>query len=94
METRVSGALTRPKSALVIMRQQGTSATPAAPSFDGGTNTVTIPATTGIQYIVNGANQAAGALVITEDVLVEAEAKPGYYIPSSAVTSWSFTYTP
>ena len=94
METRASGALTRPKSALVIQRQQGTSATPGAPSFNGETNVLTIPGTTGVQYFVNGTATAAGNVTITEDVLVEAEAKDTYYIPSSANTSWNFSYTP
>lgn len=94
METRASGALTRPKSALVIQRQQGTAATPGAPSFNGATNVLTVPGTAGIQYYVNGEAKAAGNVTITEDVLVEAEAKAGYYIPSSANTTWSFTYTP
>lgn len=94
METRASGALTRPKSALVIQRQQGTAATPGAPSFNGATNVLTVPGTAGIQYYVNGEAKAAGNVTITEDVLVEAEAKAGYYIPSAANTTWSFTYTP
>ena len=94
METRASGALTRPKSALVIQRQQGTAVTPTAPSFDGPTNKLTIPSKTGVQYLVNGVAKPAGDITITEDVLVEAEAKTDYYIPSSDNTSWSFTHTP
>ena len=94
MEVRASGALTRPKSALVILRQQGTEVTPTAPSFDGPTNKLTIPNKTGVQYLVNGVPKIAGDITITEDVLVEAEAKPDYYIPSSDNTSWSFTHTP
>lgn len=94
METRASGALTRPKSALVIERQQGTAVTPTAPSFDGPTNKLTIPNKTGVQYLVNGVPKNAGEITITEDVLVEAEAKPDYYIPSSDNTSWNFTHTP
>ena len=94
METRASGALTRPKSALVIQRQQGTAVTPTAPSFDGPTNKLTIPSKTGVQYLVNGVAKPAGDITITEDVLVEAEAKTDYYIPSSDNTYWSFTYTP
>ena len=93
METRISGALTRPKSALVIKRQQGTAATPAAPSFNGGTNTITIPATTGVEYRVNGVTKTAGAVVITEDAEVVAVPKDGYYIPFGTTTRWSFTYT-
>lgn len=94
METRASGALTKAKSALVILRQQGTEATPGAPSFDGPTNTVTIPNTTGVDYFLNGEKTTAGNHVITEDVLIEAEAKAGYYFPHGTSLSWSFTYTP
>lgn len=94
METRISGALTRPKSALVIKRQQGTAATPGAPSFNGSTNVLTIPNTTGVQYYVNGEAKNAGNITITEDVLVEAEAKAGYYLVPSANTTWNFSYTP
>lgn len=94
METRASGALTRPKSALVIQRQEGTSAKPGAPSFVGGTNTLTVPGTTGIDYYVNGVKTSAGNVVITEDVIVEAEAKDGYFIPTADVKYWTFNYTP
>ena len=93
METRLSGALTRPKSALVIKRQQGTAATPAAPSFNGGTNTITIPNTAGIDYRVNGVTKSAGAVVITEDSEVVAVPKATFYIPFGTTTRWSFTFT-
>jgi HK97 family phage prohead protease len=93
METRITGALTRPKSALVIKRQQGTSATPAAPSFNGGTNTITIPGTTGINYYVDGVLKAAGAVVITANASVTATPKDTYYIPFGTTKQWSFTFT-
>lgn len=92
LETRISGALTRPKSAIVIRRDQGTSATPSAPSFDGATNTITVPTTTGIVYTVNG-EPVTGEQVITADTTVEAVADAGYYIPANTTTEWTFTYT-
>src|SRR5690606_19046313 len=46
-ETRISGALTKPFSAIVIKRSTGDPVTPSAPSFDGETNTITIPTVTG-----------------------------------------------
>ena len=93
METRLSGALTRPKSAIVVRREQGTSATPAAPSFDGATNTITLPTTTGIDYFVNGQPES-GEVEIDEDATVTASAKTGYYIPSGATKSWNYAFTP
>lgn len=92
METRLSGALTRPKSAIVVRRDQGTAATPTAPSFDGVTNTITIPTTAGVDYFVNG-NPATGEVEIEDDATVTAAAKSGHYIPSGAAKSWNFAYT-
>lgn len=92
METRCSGALTKPKSAIVVRREQGTEVTPSAPSFNGSTNTVTIPTVTGVLYMIDG-EVKTGSVVITADVEVEATPDDGYYFPAGATTSWAFTYT-
>lgn len=91
-ETRISGGLTKPFSAVVIKRNQGTEAIPAAPSFNGTTNTITIPTVTGIVYQANDVT-VTGDVVITEDTTVEAVADEGYYIPAGTTTTWSYTYT-
>lgn len=93
LETRLSGGLTKPKSAVVLTRSQGTSATPAAPSFDGATNTITVPTTTGIDYTVDG-DPVTGSVVITEDTELVAKPKAGYFIPAGSTSYWAFTYTP
>lgn len=93
LETRLSGGLTKPKSAVVLTRSQGTSATPAAPSFDGATNTITVPTTTGIDYTVDG-DPVTGSVVITEDTELIAKPKAGYFIPAGSTSYWAFTYTP
>ena len=93
-ETRLSGALTKPFSAVVITRPEGTSVTPAAPSFNGATNTITIPATTGVVYTVDEEAVPAGALVITQSTEVVAVADEDYYFPANTTRSWNFTYTP
>jgi hypothetical protein len=92
METRLSGALTKPKSAIVITRQQGTLATATAPSFDGETNTITVPTATGVVYTIDG-EVVTGNVVITEDTTIEASAAAGYYLASNTTRSWTFTYT-
>ena len=90
-ETRLSGALTRPFSAIVVTRAAGTSVTPTAPSFDGDTNTITIPTVAGVQYTIDGVDQADGAnVVITEATEVRAEAEDGYYIPTGTNKSWYY----
>jgi|SRR5690606_17656854 len=92
METRLSGALTKPKSAIVITRQQGTLATATAPSFDGETNTITVPTATGVVYTIDG-EAVTGEVEITEDTTIEASAAAGYYLASNTTRSWTFTYT-
>lgn len=93
IETRGSGGLTKPKSALVITRILGTAATPVSPSFVGGTNTLTIPTTTGVDYLIHDEIVSAGAVVITETTEVTAQPKTGYYFPGGTTTAWTFTYT-
>ena len=92
-ETRLSGGLTKPYSAVVVTRAEGTLATATAPSFDGGTNTITIPTSEGVVYSVNDEAKADGAeVVITETSEVTAAAKEGYYLAPNTTRTW--TYTP
>lgn len=93
METRVSGALTKPKSAVVITREQGELVAPTAPSFNGVNNTITIPSKTGVEYFIDDAVVAAGAKVITADTTVTAAPAAGHYFAANTNNSWSFTYT-
>lgn len=92
MEGRMSGTLTKPKSAMVYWRNDGTEVVPTQPSFDSSTNTLTIPSVTGVDYSVNGEVQT-GSVTIDEDVLVEAESQEGYYLKANVIRSWQFSYT-
>jgi hypothetical protein len=92
METRCSGGLTKPKSAIVVRRQQGTAVTPTAPSFDGATNTITVPTKAGVVYTINE-EPVTGNVVIATDTDIEAIADTGYYIPANTTVLWTFTYT-
>jgi len=91
METRLSGALTKPFSAIVIRRVQGTLATATNPSFDGATNTITIPTSTGVIYLIDG-EPVTGNKVITSTTEVTAVADEGYYLAPNTTRDW--TYTP
>lgn len=93
IESRCSGALTRPKSAIVIWRAPGILATPEAPTFVASTNTITIPTATGVIYSIDGVEQEAGDVVIAADTVVDAEPDTGYYFAPNTTNSWSFTYT-
>lgn len=88
-ETRLSGGLTKPFSAIVVTRAAGTSVTATAPSFDGDTNTITIPTKTGVVYTIDGAT-VTGDVVITEPTEVRAEAAANYYLPTGTTRSWYF----
>ena len=95
IETRVSGALTQPKAALVFRKVAGTSAlvTPTEPTFDG--TTVTVPTVTGVVYTDGDGNTLTTASPVTlaegEDLTVHATADSGYYFSNNAEDEWTFT---
>lgn len=68
-----------------------TNVTPKAPSFQKDAYTYTIPATTGVQYKVNGANTNAGTYNGKgKKIAVTAVAKSGYRV--TGATSWTYTF--
>jgi HK97 family phage prohead protease len=93
IETRMSGCLTKPKSAVVIKRTSGTTVIPTVPTFVEETNTITIPTQVGVAYYVDDEVVAAGALVITQTEDVEARPAAGYNFPHNTDADWTFAYT-
>lgn len=94
IETRLSGALNKPKAALVVRKTGAADAAvvPTAPTFDTETWTLTIPTVTGVVYQNEaGDTLAAGDIVLTAGQIVRvfATAASGYYI-SGVRTQWSF----
>ena len=93
IETRISGALTKPKSALVVRQAPGNVVTPVQPQYNSTTHVITIPATTGVIYSIDGVDKTAGALpAITETTEVEARPGAGYSFPHLADADWVFVY--
>lgn len=96
IETRMSGALIKPKSALVIRKTAAANvlATPTKPAFDSTTGVVTIPTVTGVDYKDgNGTTLTAGpqtALAAGASTTIYAVAKTGYYFADNASDSWEF----
>jgi hypothetical protein len=88
-ETRLSGGLTKPFSAIVLTQAQGTAATASSPSFDGATDDITIPDVDGVVYTVDG-SPVTGTVHITEATTVKAEADDGYYLPLGSTREWTF----
>lgn len=86
--------LPTPAEVLALFAGTVVEVTPAVPTYDDGTDTLTVPGTTGVVYRVNGVITPAGPLVITEDVVVTARPAPGYKFPAVVADEWYFNHTP
>jgi hypothetical protein len=97
LEVRLSGALTKVKSAIVINYNPGTLVTPiTAPSFVNASGIVTIPTQAGVVYKNDetGATLAAGpqtALVVGDTLEVQATPATGYSFVHGVDSDWAFT---
>lgn len=98
LETRLSGALVRPKAALVVTAATSTDvlAAPVKPTFVSSTGVVTIPSVTGVVY--KGADGtttlsagAQTALSAGQSTTVYAVPASGYFFATNRDDSWSFT---
>jgi hypothetical protein len=83
-----------PQPAEVIALFSGTTqtVTPTAPTFDSGTNTITIPTVAGVEYKING-EVVTGSIVITTDTLVKADPLAGYRFPPVSDDDWLFQHS-
>lgn len=97
LETILYGAvgvdprLPLPDEVIALFVSGVTEVTPTAPTFDSGTDVITIPTVTGVTYFIDGVAVAAGAQdPITVDTLVEARPNSGYIFTSPVDTEWVF----
>jgi hypothetical protein len=100
IETRCSGALTKPKSALVVRRAADDSVQVAAvaPVWDDAAHTVTVATTAGLTY----KNQGNGAVLVHATpvaltpgqsmTVVAVPADAGHYLASNMADEFTFTY--
>jgi hypothetical protein len=98
LETRVSGALVKVKSAIVINKTASANVlvTPTKPTFVASTGVVTIPSVTGVVYkgndgtttLSSGAQTAISAGTSTNVYAVPAS---GYYFADNQNDQWTFT---
>jgi len=96
IEGRMSGALTKHKTAQIVLRGTGTLATPTTPTFNSGTGVVTIPTVTGVTYKnqETDATLSAGAqtaLAAGASLSVVATPNATYYFPHNFDADWTFT---
>lgn len=81
--------LPTPEEVIAIFSGTVTSVTPTKPAM--AANVITIPATAGVVYKINGVVKPAGALpAITENVMVKASPAIGYKFPPVVETSWVY----
>lgn len=98
IETRISGAITKVKGALVLWQVPSTdvSVTPVVPTFDTSTGVVTIPSETGVVYKDGNGNVLASgaqtAIAVDTTITIVASPASGYYFPLSGTQTayWTF----
>lgn len=97
METRISGALTKAKTAVVIKRSSGNTVVPQAPAFNEATNELTVPTVAGVKYYdvtdVTSETELTGKVTITRTTDVEARPLAGYHFPHNTDADWTFAFT-
>jgi len=81
-----------PSEVVALFSGTITSVETVEPAYNAGTHTITIPATTGVVYEIDGAPVAAGPVVITEDTVVTAAPAAGYEFDNLSDTSWTYRF--
>jgi hypothetical protein len=84
--------LPKPSDVVALFSGTVTTVTPTAPSFVSGTNTITIPTVTGVEYKIDG-EVVTGAIVITVNTLVKADPLAGYRFPPVSDDDWLFIHS-
>lgn len=81
-----------PEEVVALFAGTVTTVTPGVPTFNSSTDVITIPATTGVIYRVNGSVVPSGATDPIEDpVVVSAIPASGYKFPEVVADEWFFS---
>ena len=100
IETRMSGALVRAKSALVVKRtaDEATIVSAVAPTWDPAAKTVTVPTVTGLVYknkLTNTTLTTENPVTLSEGdeiTIIALPASSSYYLASSGEDEWMVDY--
>lgn len=84
-------SLPSPADVLALFVGTVVQVTPTAPTYDSGTDTITIPSVTGVAYYIND-ELVTGSVVITENTLVVARPLTGYKFPAVVDDDWFFAF--
>jgi hypothetical protein len=87
-------SLPLPAAVVALFAGTVTSVTPTAPTYDAGTDLITIPSVTGVIYKVNGVTVPSGAYgPITQNTVVTAVPAAGYIFPVISDDDWFFAFS-
>lgn len=82
-----------PAEVISLFSGSVTEVTTEAPTYDSGTDIVTIPDVTGVVYSVDGTEAPAGAFgPITATVVVTAKPAPGYVFSAQSDDDWTIVF--
>lgn len=87
----VDPALPLPDAVLALFDGTFTGVTPAAPTYDSGTDLITIPSVTGVVYYIDG-EIVTGTVPITANTVVTARPATGYYFLAGSDDDWVITF--
>lgn len=93
-DVAVDPAMPLPDTIVTMFSGTVTVVTPTEPAYNSGTDTITIPTVTGVEYYIHDTIVAAGAVVITVDTVVVARPAAGYVFAEGIVNEWWYDYTP
>lgn len=81
--------LPTPYELITLMSTDVAEVTPTAPTFDDTDNTVSLPATPGVVYTING-QPVEGDVVLDKSAVVYAVPALGYRFPEVTQTQWAY----
>lgn len=86
--------LPTPAEVIAMFAGTVTEVTTEAPTYDAGTDIITIPAVTGVIYSVDGTDVPAGPYgPITGDTVVNARPSAGYTFSETSDDDWTFIFS-
>lgn len=83
--------LPMPGDVLALFEGTVVEVTPTEPTYDSGTDTITIPSITGVEYYINN-EMVTGSVIISEDTVVTAKPATGYRFPAVVDDDWLITF--
>lgn len=91
-DVAVSPRLPMPDEVVALFAGTVTAVTPTAPTYDSGTDTITIPVVAGVEYLIDG-EVVTGDVVITEDTIVTARPTAGHVFTAGSDDDWVINFT-